>query len=138
MDYLVDTNVISEVVKRRPNPGVVDFLRESEFLLPSIVFAELNYGAHRLADVRTEKRKYIAFVEKIKHQYSEFIVPVTLEIAELSGRLRAASERNGRVLSGADSVIAATALQTGTTLVTRNTKDFAQLNLTLLNPFSPA
>jgi len=137
MDYLIDTNVISETVKRQPNAGVVDFLRGREFLLPCIVFAELNYGAYRLADAHGERQKYIAFIENLRNRYREVIVPVSLEIAEISGRLRAFEERRGRALSGADAIIAATAMQTGTTLVTRNVRDFAELNIPLFNPFSP-
>jgi len=137
VDYLVDTNVICEIVKRKPNPGVMDFLRDKEFSLPAIVFAELNYGAYRLADTRAEKPKYITFIERLRNQYRETIIPVSLEIADISGKLRALEERQGRVLSGMDALIAATAMHTGTTLVTRNVKDFAQLNIPLLNPFSP-
>jgi len=137
VDYLIDTNVISEVVKRNPNPGVMGFLRSKTFLLSCMVFAELNYGAYRLADAHLERQKYITFIEQLRNQYRELIVPVSLEIAELAGRLRAFEEQRGRVLSGADAVIAATAMQTGTTLVTRNVKDFARLNISLLNPFSP-
>jgi len=49
MAYLVDTNVISETVKLRPNAGVMDFLQDTHFLLPSLVFAELAYGTYALS-----------------------------------------------------------------------------------------
>jgi len=135
MNYLVDTNVICEIIKRSPNQGIVDFLQGTEFLLPVIVLAELRYGAHRLPDVREEKAKYLAFIERLKNQYRECIVPICLEIAELSGQLRAEQERQGRILSASDALIAATALKHKTTLGTRNIKDFTQLNIRLLNPF---
>jgi len=135
MDYLVDTNVICEVVKRAPNQGVLDFLRGAEFLLPSVVFAELTYGAHRLPDTHKEKAHYLDFIERLKNQYQDCIVPLNLEIAEISGCLRAKEARQGRILSATDALIAATSLYHKTTLVTRNIKDFAQLNIALFNPF---
>jgi len=136
MSCLVDTNVISELVKRNPNQGVVSFLRDKRFLLSSLVFAELTYGACQLDAARAERAKYIGFIENLKKSYQDVVVPVSLEIAELSGRLRAAEKKSGRILSFADAVMAATALQTGTMLVTRNIKDFENLKIPLFNPFS--
>jgi len=136
MSDLVDTNVISEMVKRRPNQGVLSFLRDKQFLLSSLVFAELTYGAYQLDEARQERAKYIGFIEALKAHYQDAAVPVSLEIAELSGRLRGVEKKNGRILSFADAVMAATALHTGTTLVTRNIKDFEHLNISLFNPFS--
>jgi len=136
MSYLVDTNVISEMVKRRPDPGVVSFLRDKHFLISSLVFAELTYGAYQLDDARHEKIKYIDFIENLKDHYQDMVISVSLEIAELSGRLRATERKNGRILSFADSVMAASAVQTETTLVTRNIKDFETLEISLFNPFS--
>jgi len=136
MNYIVDTNVISEVVKRRPDQRVVSFLRDKSFLLSSLVFAEMAYGAYQLSDSRENKIKYIAFIENLKTRYQDMVVPVSLEISELSGKLKASEKKNGRVLSLADAVMAASALQTGTTLVTRNIKDFERLNIPLVNPFS--
>jgi len=136
MSYLVDTNVISEMVKRRPDQGVVSFLRDKRFLISSLVFAELTYGAYQLDDARHEKIKYIDFIENLKDHYQDMVISVSLEIAELSGRLRATERKNGRVLSFADAVMAASAVQTETTLVTRNIKDFETLEISLFDPFS--
>jgi len=136
MAYLVDTHVISEAVKLRPNAGVMDFLRDTHFFLPSLVFAELAYGTYALNPDSKVYTRYVRFIENLKRQYQHIVIPLSLEMAELSGRLRAVESKKGRVLSFADSAIAATAMLTGATLVTRNTKDFAQLNVMLLNPFS--
>jgi len=137
VDYLIDTNVISEVTKQAPNPHVVAFLRSKCFLLSCIVLDELNYGARRLPDGHKDKQKYLRFIDCLTIKYREAIVPVSLEIATISGKLRGREERNGRTLSGADALIAATAIHTGTTLVTRNIRDFAALQIPLLNPFTP-
>jgi len=107
-------------------------------LLSSLVFAELTYGAYQLDDARHERTRYIDFIENLKRYYQDVVVSVSLDIAEGSGRLRAFERKNGRVLFFADAVMAATAQQTGTTLVTRNVKDFETLNIPLFNPFSQA
>jgi len=136
MRYIVDTNVISEIIKRRLDQRVVSFLRDKQFLLSSLVFAEMSYGAYQLDEAREDRIKYLAFIENLKEYYRDVVVSVSLEIAELSGKLRALERKNGRVLSFADAVMAASALQTGTALVTRNIKDFEKLNISLVNPFS--
>jgi len=135
VDYLIDTNVISEITKHTPNPYVIAFLRTHSFLLSCIVLDELSYGARRLPDGHKDKQKYLDFIERLTVQYQEAIIPVSPEIATLSGKLRAMQERNGRMLSGADALIAATAIHTKTTLATRNIRDFAALQIPLLNPF---
>jgi len=137
VSYLVDTNVISEMVKRRPDPGVVAFLQDKRFLFSSLVFAELTYGAYQLDEARHERARYIDFIENLKAHYHDVVLCVSLDIAEGAGRLRAFERKNGRVLSFADAVMAATAQQSGATLVTRNVKDFETLNIPLFNPFSP-
>jgi len=124
------------MVKRRPNPGVVSFLRDKQFRLSALVFVELTYDAYQLDDARQERAKYIVFIENLKASWQDVVVPVSLQIAEISGTLRAAERRSGRVLSFAAAIMAATALHIGSTLVTRNIKDFENLNLPLLNPFS--
>jgi len=136
MNYLVDTNVISEIIKPRPDQGVVSFLQNQHFLLSTLVFAELSYGAYKLDAARAERGKYITFIENLKQHYRENAIGVSLEIAELSGKLRAAEKKSGRILAFADAIMAATALHTKTTLVTRNIKDFVALSVPLLNPFS--
>jgi len=137
MRYLADTNVISEVVKKRPNPGVIQFLQNNKIFISCVVLTELNYGACRLRHDLHRRKKYMTFTEKIKQQYQQTTLPVSIEIAELSGRMKADEERQGRVLEMMDALIAATAATTGMTLATRNTKDFENLNIPLLNPFSP-
>jgi len=138
VDYLIDTSVISEVTKQAPNPHVVAFLHGKCFLLSCIVLDELIYGAHRLPDGHKDKQRYLRFIDCLAIKYRQAIVPVSSEIATISGKLRARQERSGRTLAGADALIAATAIHTGTTLVTRNVRDFAALQIPLLNPFDPA
>jgi len=138
LSYIIDTNIISEMVKAQPNPRVIDFLQNTQFLLPSFIFAELAYGADKLNPNSKQRLRYIQFIETLKHKYHRLIIPLSVEMAEMAGRLRAREEKTGRILSFADAIIAATSIQTTSTLVTRNTKDFSNLDIPLLNPFVQA
>jgi len=135
MRYLVDTNVISELGRRKPDHRVIAFLQGRDILISCIVIAELTFGARSLADSHAGKSGYIALIERLKQEYEQEIIPISLNISEISGALRASEKQQGRVLEMADALIAATAIQTNATLVTRNVKDFAHLPVPLLNPF---
>jgi toxin FitB len=132
--YLVDTNVISELARSKANIGVAKFLSETPRLLVStMLFHEINYGLASAAS--DQKMKLTAFVAAMRERFGARAIPVTLEIAETAGALRAHEKLSGRVLTVTDSIMAATAMVKGATLVTRNTKDFSELDMRLLNPF---
>lgn len=136
MRHLLDTNVVSEVGRPRPNPGVVAFLeREADVWVSVILFEELSYGLGRAPAHRTAG--LTAFVEAMEAEFGARALPVDREIARVSGRLRALAGVEGRVLHMADALMAATARVNGATLVTRNTRDFIGLGVDLLDPFEP-
>lgn len=135
MAYLVDTNVVSELLRRAPSISVVRFLEENPDLFISvIVFHELEYGIHCAAD--TDRRaKLQAYALSLRQQFAGRIIDVDLQLAETAGRLRAFERSSGRVLAELDALIAATAMVKGFILVTRNIKDFETLSIPLLNPW---
>ena len=133
---VLDTNVISELIRLEPEPKVVEFLATVEDpLVSAIVFHELAYGVERLRDP-SKLMKLDLFLEGAKAMYEGSIVGVDLGLAEVAGRLRARASRSGWVLSQFDSPIAATAIQAGAKLATRNTKDFELLGVELVNPWT--
>jgi toxin FitB len=137
---LVDTNVISELWRDRPNSRVVEWLeyqpRESIFV-SSITLAELYFGIVRLDDGRNKLRmsKSIARIER--ETFAGRVLSFDNKTAVQFGIVRAAWERMGRPINFPDSAIAATALTYGLTLATRNIRDFEGLDLELINPFEP-
>jgi predicted nucleic acid-binding protein len=133
---VLDTNVISELMRLKPEPKVVDFLKVCEEpIVSAIVFHEIAYGIERLRDAE-KKLQLELFLRGLKEMYRDRVVEVGVALAELAGRLRARASTSGWVLSESDSVIAATAIEKGARLATRNIEDFERLPIPLLNPWS--
>ncbi|MDP1527252.1 MAG: type II toxin-antitoxin system VapC family toxin [Rhodocyclaceae bacterium] len=127
---LLDTNIISELMRPRPDVGVLAWAdRENECLLSAISVDELAFGLawrpnQRIADF------FAAFVAL------HTVLPVTEEIARRAGQLRGTFRSHGIARSQPDMLIAATAQVHALTLVTRNTGDFSGCGIPILNPFS--
>lgn len=130
MNFLLDTNIVSELTKRCPNPGVVSWAATvTDQQLSAISVDELCFGLARRPDARI-----IDWLEQYLKQYP--VLPVTREIAERAGAMRGNFSRKGIVREQADMLIAATAQHHNLTLVTRNTRDFEGCGIGLLNPFT--
>jgi toxin FitB len=137
VSFLLDTNVVSELSKPRPNSYVVawfDSVSELDLYLSAVVLGEIRRGVERL---RPRDPTYAALLDdwlsQLRDEYGERTIPVTPDIAEEWGRLNAV-----RTLPAIDAFLAATANTLGHTLVTRNTRDFAGTGVQLFNPFQPA
>lgn len=133
--YLLDTNVVSEVVKVAPDYRVLSFLAEQEDLwLSAITLHELEYGLNlvppgrRLEYLRNAVSVYI-------ETYADFVLPIARAEAEAAALLRARSRRAGHVLHFADALVAGTAKVHDLILATRNVKDFATLDVEIFNPW---
>jgi toxin FitB len=136
--YLLDTNVISELVARQPNPRVVqwiDQLDPDNVYLSVITIGELRKGIEKLPD---SKRRHVLrdwLYDDLLTRFSGNILvldtPAMLAWGELTGRL----EREKHTLPAIDSLIAALALHNNCTLVTRNVRDFEATGIVLLNPW---
>jgi predicted nucleic acid-binding protein len=133
--FVIDSNVVSEIVRPRPEPRVAAFLKErSDLWLSAIVFHELAYGVARLAQgARVEVLNN--YIEQMKRRFHGRIVAIDLHLAEVAGRLRGAESKRGRTVPILDSFIAATAIAKGGTLITRNIKHFQGLGFPVANPW---
>ena len=136
--YLLDTNVISEMTRARPDPGVVGFLDgEDDLWLSAIVLHELALGVELLPAGEPGDRRdsLMAALERLLAGFQDRVLAVEREVARAAARLRARARRSGRVLHLADGLIAGTAMAHGLALVTRNERDFAGLDLQVTNPW---
>jgi toxin FitB len=133
--YLIDTNVISEVRKgRRCDPNVSAWYRatpDGELFLSVLVVGEIRQGIERL---RPRNARQAATLEKwldeLVGSFGERVLPISERVAQIWGRLNSRA-----VLPVVDSLLAATALAHGLTLVTRNVKDIERSGVRCLNPF---
>jgi predicted nucleic acid-binding protein len=130
MTFLLDTNVVSELTKRRPNQGVLAWAATViDQQLSAISVDELRFGMARRPDQRI-----INWLDQYLKLHP--VLPVTREIAEQAGAMRGNFSRKGIVREQADMLIAATAQAHNLTLVTRNTRNFENCGIGLLNPFT--
>lgn len=139
MNYLLDTNVISESLKPKPNRGVLDWLTsvdENETFLSVVTITEVRYGIKRMPAGNRRKRFEDWLREELLPRFQERIIPVDIAIADACGNLVARSEALGRPIEPRDAFIAATAEVYELTLVTRNTTDFKPILKTILSPWS--
>lgn len=137
--FLLDTNIPSETVRRVPDTKVLDWLdtrseKEVDFI-SVITLGELRRGAALLTRSarRTELEHFIEI--GVDRWFGSHVLPVTRQIADRWGALDALRQLAGRPMSTADGLIAATALEHGLTLVTRNVKDFSSLGVPIFNPW---
>lgn len=141
MSFLLDTNVLSEPTRPRPDPGVVTWLAsvdEDDAFISAMTIAELRHGIQRLPTGR--KRSWLNdWLEKdLRLRFETRILSVDYHVADLCGRLIAQSQRKGRPMEIADACIAATALLYGHMLVTRNVSDFKAVVDAVVSPWSKA
>jgi|SRR5262249_3963077 predicted nucleic acid-binding protein len=135
---LLDTNVVSESLRPRPDPQLLAWLdaQPSElFYLCTPVLAELRRGAERLTESRRKDRLQAA-IDRIENDlFRGRILVFDVEAAKQYGRVAAIREQSGRPIGQMDALIAAIALSHHAALATRNTSDFVGLELELIDPF---
>ena len=135
MSYLLDTNVISETIRREHNKLVIRWFQQipSEALFVSVLtLGELRKGIERLADKKRKEKLRLCLEHELPAWFEGRVLPINLAVAERWGRLLA---EMGRPVPAIDSLLAATALHYELRLVTRNTGDFDYPGLEVINPW---
>jgi predicted nucleic acid-binding protein len=137
---LLDTNVLSELVRREPDEGVVswlDLLDAAEVATTAITAAELLYGVARLPQGRRKQQLSQAIDELIEEDLDGRVEPFDVTAAAHYAALVSDRDTLGRPISVADAQIAAIARKLRATLATRNTDDFTDTGVDLIDPWKP-
>ncbi len=135
--FLLDTNVVSELTKENPNQAVIDYLNAGDDLwLPAIVVKELELGLQLLPDGRRRDslRRWLSL---LLADFEGRISPIGRREAEWAAVLQARVHRSGGELGLGDALIAGTAMANDMAVVTRNVRDFDNLNVRIVNPWEP-
>ena len=135
MTYLLDTNVVSQTSKLDPDVAVMRWWKkqnELSLMLSAIVFQELRFGIEMLRAGRKRDRLEEWLEIRLRGEFAGRILPVTIEIAELSGRLIADTKKAAHTAETGDALIAATARVHGLKVATLNRKHFERLGVELV------
>ena len=135
MSYLLDTNVISELRRKAPNPGVVEWFSQrpaTTLYLSVLTLGELRKGVEGLADGKRRGLLLDWLETELPLFFGGRILAIDSAVADRWGKLAAAA---GRPIPAVDSLLAATAVHHGLSLVTRNSRDFAGFGLDVINPW---
>lgn len=138
MAFLLDTNVVSETIKPKPEPRVVDWLETqmpADLFLAAQTIGELVRGVRKVKEVARRERFGSWIEQDLAQQFEGRVLPFDGSTAALWGRLMGDGDRAGRTPAAADAQIAAVAIHHQLTLITRNVKDFEHFDLKMLNPW---
>ena len=137
--FLLDTNIVSELVKRKPEPKVtawIDSIDENLLYLSVLTRGEIRKGIASLRDASRRVRLEAWLDGDLTVRFADRILPITRTVADRWGRLAADAASAGAPLPVIDGLLAATAVDQNLTLVTRNTKDVGLTGVLFFSPWS--
>ncbi len=139
MNYLLDTCLLSELIKKKPDPQVVDWVRrqpEERLYLSVLTLGELQKGIAKLKDQQRALKLRAWLDDDLLDRFAGRVLDVTLQMTRTWGRIQGKAEAEGRRMQVIDSLIAATALHLGASVVTRNVGDIEPSGVEIVNPWS--
>ncbi len=137
---LLDTNVVSEVMKVAPSASVLRWLDDqssSAVYVSAVTVGEIEYGLRILPDGRRRLQLKERFEQFIALAFAQRVLGYEEAAARLYGEIMGLRKELGRPMSVPDGQIAAIARSHGLSIATRNTRDFEECGVDLLNPFDP-
>jgi predicted nucleic acid-binding protein len=136
LSYLLDTNVLSELRRKSPDAGVVEWFSgrpASTLYLSVLTLGELRKGIEGVSDAKRRMALTDWLETDLPSFFSGRILPIDVPVSDRWGRMLASA---GRPMPAIDSLLGATAAQHGLSMVTRNERDFIGLGLDLINPWT--
>jgi len=138
MKYLLDTCVISEIVRKQPDRNVLKWLAkvdQDNLFLSVITIGEIEKGVAKLAESSRKKKISEWLHDDLIIRFQKHILPIDTKVMIVWGKQLALLEQKGRTLPAIDSMIAATAISHELILVTRNINGFEPTDVEIFNPW---
>jgi toxin FitB len=138
MNYLLDTCLLSELAKSKPDEKVVDWVlseNETSFYVSVLTFGELHKGVEKLPESKKKKELQVWIENELKNRFQNRIIGIDMRVSILWGKIQCFAEKKGKPMPAIDSLIAATGIAYELTVVTRNVTDMEQSGVKLLNPW---
>jgi len=136
--YLLDTCVLSELVKKNPSPKVTTWILttdESRLFISVLTFGEIHKGIEKLPKSKKKEKLHNWVNFELRERFKNRIISFDLQVATIWGKIQALSESSGKGMPAIDGQIAATGICHNLTVVTRNTADMEISGVTLFNPW---
>ncbi|MBA4368430.1 MAG: VapC toxin family PIN domain ribonuclease [Desulfobacterium sp.] len=138
MNYLLDTCLISELAKSKPDEKVVDWVlseNETSFYVSVLTFGELHKGVEKLPESKKKEELQVWIEDELKNRFQNRIIGIDIRVSILWGKIQCFAAKKGKPMPAIDSLIAATGIAYELTVVTRNITDMEQSGVKLLNPW---
>ncbi|WP_456324414.1 PIN domain-containing protein [Desulfonauticus submarinus] len=138
MRYLLDTCIIAELVKPKPNNNVVNWLRlqdENQLYLSVLTLGEISKGIEKVKDEFRKKRLHLWIEDDLRRRFRGRILPINEQVAMIWGQIQGRAEKQGRGMPVIDGLIAATGLAFNLIVVSRNVADMEVSGVVLFNPW---
>ena len=136
--WLLDTNVLSELRRRRPAEKVVAFVASQpleSLHISAVTLAEIRFGIELVADARRRAELNDWLTHEVRPMFAQRVLPVSEDITFKWRLLVEEGRKSGHTFSQPDLIIAATALEHGLTVVSRDTADYEKARVPVLNPW---
>lgn len=138
MKYLLDTCVLSELIKPNPDKNVVSWMNnisEANMYVSVLTFGELEKGIEKAQDLIRKKKLQLWVQQDLKERFEDRVIDIDIKVAARWGIVQGKAEMEGRPMSAIDGLIAVSGLVHDCTVVTRNIDDMRQSGADLLNPW---
>jgi len=136
---ILDTNIISEMMRPQPNANVVTWLNQQhspDLFITSITIAEISYGLFILPTGKRKQQLQNNFEKFVDKAFRYRILDFAEQTAKVYGKVMGEGKLKGQPMSIPDGQIASIALENGYSVATRNIKDFSYCGVELINPFN--
>jgi len=138
MKYLLDTCVISELIKPRPNENVINWIakqKEQNLYISVLSFGEIQKGIEKCVDSKRKQHLQLWVKNDLYNRFKNRVLAIDITVANKWGEVQAHTEKRGQPMPSIDGLIAMTGLVNDCIVVTRNTSDMENSTAELLNPW---